>query len=282
MVKKIWNQTRSVCRGRGGELLDTMLLQIMIRLLALSPLLFLLSGKLKILACLSALFYLTLIPQLRRNSAGAMQRMIRGGPLFSASLVSFRDWGRHFLESARTGACLFLWALPFIGSTAWILRVIYGKAIVGQTDVFSVMTALQNLGGGDVMRGTAWFLFFYALTLIPLVLGISFHSGRRHEQELGEKRFLKGYRSRVLKVWWCGILLLIPFLGAVGFSAFRYARAIMGAVNNMATEGLRLPAPDQSIYLALAAFLVLYLPFQPFRSLLSACCVHDLWEGRES
>ena len=25
MVKKIWNQTRSVCRGRGGELLDTVM-----------------------------------------------------------------------------------------------------------------------------------------------------------------------------------------------------------------------------------------------------------------
>lgn len=281
-VKQAWKDARSALKGKAGEQLDFVLVQVLLRLLVLTPCMFLMTGRLKILAVLSPVLWILVIPVIRRNSAAAQQRCLGGGELFSTSLVDRSAYGQKLGQGLRTGLCLLLWALPFIAATLFIYRVMYGNTVVGQTDVFSVLMTLSDLGGGDIVRGTIYAMCMYLATLLPFVFGLSFHSGNRHARALNDAGRIRGHRGLVIRTWWSGIALLLPFLLVCGYFGIDYAGKLVDAVNNMAASGLHLPSLGRRIYFVLGAFVVFVLPLIPLRSMLTAACVRGLKEDRDA
>ena len=281
-VKKAWTNASAALKKRGGEQLDFLLVEVLLRLLAMTPCLFLLTDNLKILALLSAVLWILLIPVARCNSAAAMQERLSGGNLFSTGLVNRSDYGKKLAGGLKTGLCLILWALPFLAATAFVYRVMYGNTVVGKTDVFSVLMALSNLGGGDIMRGAVLAIGLYVLTLVPFVFGLSFHSANRHCRALEDKTLIRGRRGGAIRVWWSGVLLLLPFILVAAYFGLDYARRLIQAVNNLASSGLHLPSLDRGIYYILAAFVIFVLPVTPLRSMLTAAYVQGGKEDKHA
>ena len=280
-VKKAVSDARRICLGQKGEVFDFLLVQIMVRLTTLTPCLFLLTDQVRYLTVLCVPLFFLLIPFVREKSAGNMQGALSGGRLFSRDMLSLQGYGGIVLRGLLRGFLLLLWASPFVATTLWGYRVIFGTTVVGQTDVFSVILALTNLGGGDMILGTGYAVLIYLATLLPFCFGLAFHSGARHARALGDRKLVKGHRGGILKAWLRGLLPMLPFLAVTGGALGRYLYRVLDALNNMSGSGLSIPSSRPTILIVLAAFVLLLLPVMTYRSLISAAYMHGVWEERE-
>jgi len=272
-------KAKDVLASRKGETFDFLLLEVLLRVICILPLLFLLNRSLAWLAWMTPLLFVLVLLPARANAAEAMQSAAGGGELFSLRLISTEKYGKKILQGLRTGLCLILWALPFLVLTVLIYRVLFGKAIAGQTDVFSVLMFLSNLGGGDIVKGSGIAVCLYAVTLLPFLAGLAFHSGKRHAYALNQPKLIHGHRRDVIRAFLKGVLLLIPFLVVVAYFGIGYLRSVIQAVNTLGSGGLKLPSLDQGIYWILGAFIVLAIPVLPLRSMITAVCVRRCQEA---
>ena len=282
MQKKIVSlcagKARGIYKDMPGEVLDFLLLEVALRLMVLSPALFLLTDQWKFLALLCIPLFLLVVPFARERAAENMQDALSGGHLFSGNLVSFSGYFGSFGRGLKTGFFLLLWASPFIGVTVWLYRVIFGTTVVGQTDVISVIMALNSLGGGDLVKGGMLAFVLYLLTLLPFCFGLAFHSGNRHARAMNPSVSLKGRRKTVIKVWLRSLTTLIPFAAVSGWSVISYLLKVVNALNQISGKGLNLPKPDSGLYIVLLACAVLLLPLLPLKSLMTAACVRECGE----
>ena len=277
-VKQAAQQARSTYRGHLSELFDFLLLQVIVRLIPLTPCLFLLTSKLKYLALLCLPMFLLVVPFVREKSAQALQSALAGGSMNARELISPDGYWKSVWSGLKKGFLLVLWASPFIGMTIWGYRVIFGSAVVGQTDVFSVILAMSNLGGGDLFRGVLYAMLIYMATLIPFCFGLAFHSGDRHALALGDRRLVKGHRKSILLAWLRSLVPCIPFAAVSGVVLGQYMMSVAKALNQISGKGLSIPMPTTSLLIVLAAFVVLLLPVIPLKSLYSAAMVRGIRE----
>lgn len=275
-VKKAWK----IYIGHFGAMLEFMLLETVLRLIVLTPLLFLVTKEMKLLALISIPLFVLIVPPVRQCAAEVMQEAVRGGDIFSARLVVTGHYGQKVWNGVKQSVLSLLWAAPFIAATAWALKLFFGEAVVGQSDVFTIMITISNLGNGDIVRGVILVMLIYAALFVPFLVGCAFHSGRRHERALGEKKIIRGHRGGVMLTWLVSAVTVVPFAAVTGVVGFGYLKALVSAVSNM-MNGLVLPPLDQNAYVILGAFVVLMLPLIPLKSLMTACYVHGLWEGNE-
>ncbi len=277
VLKKAW----TAYTAHFGESMLFLLFQLVIRLITLCPLLFLLDKTLRWGALLTPALFVLLVLPARQNAAEAMQHALRGMPLFSARLAfGGEKYGVKVLRGLKTTLCCLVWALPVLGVSAWAARLIWGKGIQGQTDGFTLLFQIQDLGGGDLVTGVLRIALIYLAIALPVVIGLAFHSGRRHEWALGERRVVPGHRSGVMLVWLFGLLTCLPFAAAAGLLSLDYVRELIHSLSGVLTGG-SLPPLDQRAWLIAASFAVLLVPLIPFKSLLTAAAVHDLWEGQD-
>ena len=89
-LKATWHTYRT----RFPEMLLTLLLQAVLRLMAFAPLLFLCAKETKLLALACIPLYILIVLPARQNVAEAMQDALSGGQLFSLRLISFEHYGR--------------------------------------------------------------------------------------------------------------------------------------------------------------------------------------------
>lgn len=279
-IREAWRQAWAIYRRSPSETFRFLLLELVLRLMALTPLLFLTEPALRWGALLSPVLFVLIVLPARANAAEVMQAACRGKRLFTIELVSFKDYGAKIAQGLKMAALLLLWSLAAIGVSLWLYRVYAGKTVVGQTDFFTLLMAMNNLGGGDMVRGVVYALLMYLALWLPLVFGLAFHSGRRHEKALGGRRVVPGNRGGVVLCWLAGLACCVPFAIAAAILGADTAREVVHSLANIA-GGIHLPPVDTKLYLLLAAVVVLLLPALPLRSLLTACYVHGLWEGRE-
>ena len=277
-VRQAAREAGKTIREKKGEVFDFMLLEIMVRLIVMTPLLFLLTPDRKWFALLCVPLFLLLVPFARARAARQMLSALRGGPFFSRSLLDLEGYGSALLRGLGQAGLLILWALPFLGVTVYLWRVIFGSTVVGQTDVFSVMMAVSRLGGGDLVRGAAFAVLIYLATLLPFCFGLAFHSGARFAREEGNPGLVRSHRKGIILAWFFSLLALIPFAAVSGFAVAGYLGRLLEAVNRMSGSGLSLPSPGSGIYVIAGAFVVLALPVVPFRSLVTAAYVKGLAE----
>ncbi len=280
-VKQAAQQARTAYKAHASELFDFLLFQVIVRLIPLTPCLFLLTPNLKMLSLLSVPLFLLLVPFVREKTAAALQSALEGGPLFSREYLGTEGYWRSVGNGLKKGFLLLLWAAPFIGVTIWGYRVLFGKSVVGKTDVFSVMSALSGLGGGDVVRGMIYAMLIYMATLLPFCFGLAFHSGDRHARALGDRSLIRGQRKGILGAWLRSLLTVVPFAAVAGFTGGRYMLSVVKALNTISGKGLSIPKPGAGLYVILAAFVVLLLPLIPLKSLITAAKVRGIREEKE-
>ena len=101
MQKKIVSlcagKARGIYKDMPGEVLDFLLLEVALRLMVLSPALFLLTDQWKFLALLCIPLFLLVVPFARERAAENMQDALSGGHLFSGNLVSFSGYFGSFV-----------------------------------------------------------------------------------------------------------------------------------------------------------------------------------------
>lgn len=262
-------------RTRFPEMLLTLLVQAVIRLMALTPLLFLTAPETRLLALLSLPLYILLVLPARQNTADAMRDALDGGHLFTLRLISPEHYGRKVARGIRQALLLMLWGALFLAATGLAVFVFAGKTIEGVTDVFTLVRALMKLGGGSSIQGAIRLMLIYAATLLPLLAGIAFHSGTRHAIARGGRRLVEGHRGGVMLTWLIGCIALLPAMAVMGSMAMNAASAVASALANLGRGSMSLSLGSH-VPLMAAIAVVLLIPAIPFKQLLSAAYVREL------
>ena len=253
-------------RQHFGALMLTLLLELVLRAIALTPLLFMVLPETKALALLCVPLYLLIVFPARQNVALAVQDMLDGGSVFSLRLISGEDYGRKLLRALTSALRLVMWFVPLIAGVIvalWATR--------GSMDGFTLLRSIRSIGGGDSFRGLAIVAAVYLLTLVPPVLGCAFHSGARHARALGDPSLTKGRHGKLIGLWLLSLAVFVPFVAAAAIPCAGYVRSLADAVTAfMNTASLSIPSFGSTRIAVLALFVVLALPAIPLRTLLPA------------
>ena len=278
-VSTAWKNAWKVWKSQPGGSLLFLLFQLAVRLMALCPLLFLAEPKLRWLALLSPVLLVLLVLPARQAAAETMQEALRGQPLFSPRMaLGGASYKTKLVRGLKNAACILLWSLPLIVYTGWIVSYFLPKehVVSGDGDIMTLMMQLISFGGGNMDTGILYLALIGIATLLPVAFGAAFHSGRRHEWALGEKRLVPGHRGYVLLCWLMGLAALVPCLLVVGGVAADYVIRFLDALHSMALGGLKLPSIKQRILPLAAGLVLLGLPALPLRSLVTAAGVSEL------
>ncbi len=270
----VFKRTWQLYRQNFGQLMLTLFVQLIIRAIALTPLMFLAGKATAFLAWLAVPAYLLIVLPARQNLAIALQDMLHGGDLFSLRLIETKDYGRKLLRGLKGTLCMLLWSLVTLGSLAALWMSYAG---IGGLDGFTLLRTFKQVGGwvgGTTIEGALLILGGIALTAVLILLGCGLHAGARHAVAMGDKRVLKGKRGKILGRWMLSLVLLIPFVAVIAGTMGGW---LLGAVQQF-TKTLKLGdmaiSPVQ-IGVMVAAVAVLLLPVIPFRTLLPAVILHE-------
>ena len=260
-----------------------LLLQIVLRLIVATPLLFLAAQETRVLALMTLPLFVLIVLPARQNAAQVMARLHQGYGFDLMGFVSFENYGKKLLRGLKTTLLMLLWALPFIAATGFLAFVYGGKTIEGVTDTFTVLRTVINLGNHQLVktllpvsdtatiRGVMAIIVMYLLTALPILIGWAFHAGHRHAAALGVKLRSRG---RVMGVWFLSLVTLVPFIVTAGAISMGFLKQLLGALSAIGQGSFSLPPLEKNMWLLVAAFVVLLLPVIPFKQLLPAACVH--------
>lgn len=253
------------------QLLLTMLLQMILRVMALTPLLFLTLEETKMLALLCIPLYMLIVLPARQNVAACMQDALAGGSVFSLRLISMKDYGCKVGRGLIMTLLMMLWGSLFIGCTAAAVYIYFGDV-----DVFTLLKTLMSLGDGSSIKGATVVLEIYAATLLPLMLGVAFHSGTRHAAVLDGRKMLHSHRWGVVGAWMAGLVVLLPFAAVTAYIGMGYVSGLIAALASLGTGSVTLPPLRENLLALLAAAVFLLIPAIPFKQLLTAAYVREL------
>ena len=247
----------------------TLLLETVLRLIALAPLLFLAAPGIRPLALLSLPLYLFVVLPARQNVALGVQHLLAGGSLYGLNLLSTEHYGQKVLRGLTATLKLLLWSLPLIIGLAlaqWVWTADGNKL-----DALTVMRFIQSLGGGGVFQGLAVVAGIYLITLIPVLIGCGFHSGDRHAAALDRPGLTKGRHGALIGLWFGGLVVFLPFVIAAIFPCLSFLRAMLNAFNEfMMTFVFTLPPFGATLTVMIALIILLLLPAIPLRTLMPA------------
>ena len=273
-LKPVLTEALRLYKTNFALLMLNLLVQLVLRAVALTPLLFLADRALAPLALLALPLYLLIALPARQNVALALQDMISGGSVFSLRLLSTEDYGRKLLRGLKGTLYMLLWsALTLTGVTLLFL------SFKGLTDGFTLMGVFYVIGG-SVADGVWIVLGALCASTLLILLGCALHSGSRHAAALGDKTLLRGNRLRLMALWFLGLILVIPFVIVVVAVLGSFILTLPEALRNMQLPSLTLTAP-QWIGLLLGA-MALLLPLLPLKNLLPAVYLHMAKEARDA
>ena len=258
--------TFAQAKGRYGDLLGGTLVLIAIRLIALCPLLTLLYKGDSLLSygwVLTPVLYLLWVLPLRFSMAEAMNDFLAGGRFCTGKLLSFNRYGRKLGLVVKHAVILLLWALPFIAALGYVGYTVFGSG----TDVFTLIRKIMQVGalvGGTTIEGVLLIAVALIVSALPLLYGICRLSSQRHLWAANVTgKVLRGGRWAQLGWGLVSLLLLLPFIGVLGYLAFDLVKVFIST--------FKVPALTPVLWKVGLAALVLYLPLIPLRRLLTAC-----------
>ena len=265
-LSSAFREALRVYREHFRELMLTLLLELVLRGIALAPLLLLATPQTAYGALICIPLYLLIVLPARQNVAAALQDMLAGGSVFSPRLASMENYGRKVLRGLTATLRMLLWCIPAIIGVAvalWATR--------GSMDGITLMSHIYTRGGSDLLRGMVLLAVIYLLTLVPPLVGCACHSGTRHAAALGNPGLVKGRHGSLMLLWVMGLAAFVPFVVVAAFPCSSYIRELIAAVNNfMTTFDLVLPAPGATLAVMGVIVVVLLLPAIPLRTLLPA------------
>lgn len=273
-MKPVLSDSFRLYKKNFGPLCLTLLVQLVLRAMALSPVLFLANKALAPLAYLAIPLYILIVLPARQNYAIALQNMLDGGNVFTTQLISGRDYGKKLLRGVKGMLCILLWsALTITG-----VSLLYA-AVMGLVDFITLMRIFSAIGG-NVMDGVMIVAGAVAASCLLIVLGCAVHSGSRHAIALGNKRLMKGNRLRLTALWFLGCALVLPFAAVLVYTLGDYALSLVRELKNLKIPAFTLNA-KQTVLLVGGA-LVLLFPAMPLKNLLPAVYLRRIKEARDA
>ena len=279
MTKKpVWKESLRLYKKNFGPLCLALLVQLVLRAIALSPLMFLADKTLAPLAYLAIPLYLLIVLPARQNYALALQDMLEGGSAFSTRLICPKQYGRKLLRGVLGTVCILLWSVVTIVSA-----VLLYAAFVGHwgLDVITLMRICSSVGGGDIVTGLVLIMGAIAASGLLILLGCAVHSGSRHAVALGNKKLLRGSRLRLTALWFAGLTLLVPFAAVVVYALGDYALTMLGALKNFSLPS-SFALNAKQVGLLIAGAVVLLFPLLPLKNLLPAVYLRMVKEERDA
>ncbi len=262
-ISHVWRESVSLYKKNFAQLLLTLLVELVLRAIALCPLLFCADASLAPLAWMAVPLYLLIVLPARENFALALQDMLNGGSVFSVRLISTADYGRKLLRGLKGTLCMLCWSALTIAGLVWLYA-----SVMGLVDFVTLMRIFAAIGGGDFVGGVMRFAAAIAFTLLLILLGCAVHSGTRHALAMGEKGLLQGRRLRLTALWFAGLLLVLPFAAVAAIALGDAAVTLIHALKNLQLPGFVLNL--RQTLLLVGGALVLLCPVLPLKSLLPA------------
>ncbi len=269
-MKKALCATWRLYKEHFGPLMLALLVQLILRGIALTPLMFLADKALAPLAWLAVPAYLFIVLPARQNMALAIRDLLAGGSVFTVRLIETDGYGKKLLRGLKGMLYMLLWSAVTIAGVAWLVLMYKG---VGNMDGFSLLGVFANVGqivGGKTIEGALLIIGCIAATGVLGMTGCALHCGDRHVQC---RKDLKGMRGGLIGLWFTGFVLVTPFLLAVALTMGGWAMgALREFLNTLTFSALAIQA-SQVWKLALST--IVLLPVIPFRTLLPAVYLHD-------
>ena len=256
------------------QLCLALLVELVLRAIALSPLVFLADKALAPLAYLAIPLYILIALPARQNYALALQDMMNGGSVFSMQLISTKDYGKKLLRGVKGLVCILLWSLLTIAGVSLLYA-----AVMGLVDFITLMRIFSAIGG-TVMDGVMIVAAAVAASCLLIVLGCAVHSGARHAVALGDKKLLKGNRLRLIALWFLGCVLVVPFAAVVVAALGDYALTLIASLKNLQLPAFTLNVKQAAMLIGGAV--VLLVPVLPLKNLLPAVYLRKVKEARDA
>ena len=256
------------------QLCLALLVELVLRAIALSPLVFLADKALAPLAYLAIPLYILIALPARQNYALALQDMMNGGSVFSLQLMSTKDYGRKLLRGVKGLVCILLWSLLTIAGVSLLYA-----AVMGLVDFITLMRIFSAIGD-TVMDGVMIVAAAVAASCLLIVLGCAVHSGARHAVALGDKKLLKGNRLRLIALWFLGCVLVVPFAAVVVAALGDYALTLIASLKNLQLPAFTLNVKQAAMLIGGAV--VLLVPVLPLKNLLPAVYLRKVKEARDA
>ena len=256
------------------QLCLALLVELVLRAIALSPLVFLADKALAPLAYLAIPLYILIALPARQNYALALQDMMNGGSVFSLQLISTKDYGKKLLRGVKGLVCILLWSLLTIAGVSLLYA-----AVMGLVDFITLMRIFSAIGG-TVMDGVMIVAAAVAASCLLIVLGCAVHSGARPAVALGDKKLLKGNRLRLIALWFLGCVLVVPFAAVVVAALGDYALTLIASLKNLQLPAFTLNVKQAAMLIGGAV--VLLIPVLPLKNLLPAVYLRKVKEARDA
>ena len=273
-VKPVLSDSLRLYKKNFGPLCLTLLVQLVLRAIALSPVLFLADKALAPLAFIAIPLYIFIVLPARQNYAIALQNMLDGGSVFTPQLISVKDYWRKLFRGVKGMICMLLWSAVTITGVGLLYA-----AVRGLVDFITLMRIFSSIGG-NVMDGVMIVAGAVAASCLLIVLGCAVHSGSRHAIALGNKKLMRGNRLRLTALWFLGCILVLPFAAVVVYALGDYALSLVRELKN-----LKLPAFTLSVKqaaLLIGGAVVLLFPALPLKNLLPAVYLRKVKEARDA
>lgn len=271
-MKPVLKDTLRLYKKNFPQLLLALLVELVLRGIALSPVLFLADKALAPLALLAIPLYILIVLPARQNYAIALQDMMNGGSVFSVQLVCTKDYGKKLWRGVKGMICMLLWSALTI-SGLWLLYA----AVMGLVDFITLMRIFSAIGG-SVVNGVLIVAAAVAASMLLILLGCAVHSGTRHAIALGDKKLLKGSRMRLIALWFLGLALMVPFVAVVIAVLGGYVGTLINALKSMQMPSIALNM--QQMVLLLGSAILLLCPVLPLKNLLPAVYLRKVKENR--
>lgn len=273
-LKPVLKESLRLYKKNFPQLCLALLVELVLRAMALTPLLFLTDKSLAPLAWLSLPLYLLIALPARQNYALALQDMMRGGSVFTPQLISTKDYWKKLLRGLKGTLCILLWSSVTIAGVSLLYA-----AVMGLVDFITLMSIFKRIGG-TVVDGVMVVAALVAASCVLIMLGCAVHSGHRHAVAMGNKALVKGNRRALIGLWFAGLLLVVPFAAVVAVALGDYAITLVEALKQLKLPSFALSV-RQGVLLVGGAVLLL-CPVLPLKNLLPAVCLHMAKEKQDA
>lgn len=261
-MKPVLKESLRLYKRNFPQLCLALLVELVLRAIALSPVLFLADKALAPLAYIAIPLYLLIVLPARQNYALALQDMMNGGSVFSLQLISAKDYWKKLWRGLKGALCILLWSAVTIAGVSLLYA-----AVMGLVDFITLMSIFKAIGG-NVVDGVMVVAAAVAASCLLIILGCAVHSGARHAVALGNKKLLKGNRLRLTALWFVGLVLVVPFAAVVVVTLGDYAMTLISALKQLKLPSFALNAKQAAMLIGGAV--VLLIPVLPLKNLLPA------------
>ncbi len=275
--KPVWKESFRLYKKNFGPLLLALLVQLVLRAIALSPMLFLADKQYACLAYAAIPLYILIVLPARQNYALALQDMMNGGSVFSPQLICMKGYWGKLLRGMLGMIRILLWSAVTIVSAVLLYGAYEGR---WGLDVLTLLRICSSVGSGDMVAGLALILGAIGASTLLILLGCALHSGTRHAFALGSRKLLRGSRLRLTALWFSGLTLMIPFAAVAVLTLGDYAMTLIAELKNMQFPAFSLNA--RQIAMLGAGAVALLCPLLPLKNLLPAVYLRMVKEERDA